>query len=96
MAGTFSCRWERSLEQGPAWWEAAIEACRAHGELFGKTDRYTAGPSQAASITRTTGMACAYESRRFIGIERDIEYLPIATRRIAHAQRLVGRPVDPS
>ena len=38
----------------------------------------------------TTGMACAYEGRRFIGIERDAEYLPIAKRRIAYARRLAG------
>jgi site-specific DNA-methyltransferase (adenine-specific) len=31
----------------------------------------------------TTGMACRYELRRFIGIEREPEYLAIAERRIA-------------
>lgn len=30
----------------------------------------------------TTGMACAYEQRRFIGIEREAEYVEIARRRI--------------
>jgi site-specific DNA-methyltransferase (adenine-specific) len=31
----------------------------------------------------TTGMACAYEQRPFIGVEREAEYIEIATRRIA-------------
>lgn len=31
----------------------------------------------------TTGMACAYEQRTFIGIEREAEYVEIARRRIA-------------
>ena len=31
----------------------------------------------------TTGMACQYEQRDFIGIEREAEYIQIATRRIA-------------
>lgn len=31
----------------------------------------------------TTGMACAYEFREFIGIEREAEYVEIAKRRIA-------------
>lgn len=31
----------------------------------------------------TTGMACAYEQRRFIGIEREADYIAIAERRIA-------------
>lgn len=31
----------------------------------------------------TTGMACAYESREFIGIEREPEYVEIAKQRIA-------------
>ncbi|MEO8679233.1 MAG: site-specific DNA-methyltransferase [Vicinamibacterales bacterium] len=31
----------------------------------------------------TTGMACRYESREFIGIEREAEYIQIAERRIA-------------
>lgn len=31
----------------------------------------------------TTGMACRYEQRRFIGIEREAEYIAIAERRIA-------------
>ncbi len=31
----------------------------------------------------TTGMACVYEQRRFIGIEREPEYIAIAERRIA-------------
>lgn len=31
----------------------------------------------------TTGMACVYEQRQFIGIEREAEYIQIAERRIA-------------
>ena len=31
----------------------------------------------------STGMACAYEFREFIGIERESEYVEIAKRRIA-------------
>ena len=31
----------------------------------------------------TTGMACVYEQREFIGIEREAEYVAIAQRRIA-------------
>jgi len=31
----------------------------------------------------TTGMACRYEQREFIGIEREAEYIEIAERRIA-------------
>jgi DNA modification methylase len=31
----------------------------------------------------TTGMACRYENRRFIGIEREADYIAIAERRIA-------------
>lgn len=31
----------------------------------------------------TTGMACVYEQRQFIGIEREAEYIEIAKRRIA-------------
>jgi DNA modification methylase len=31
----------------------------------------------------TTGMACRYELRNFIGIEREAEYIAIAERRIA-------------
>ena len=31
----------------------------------------------------TTGMACVYEQRQFIGIEREAEYIEIAERRIA-------------
>jgi DNA modification methylase len=39
----------------------------------------------------STGMACAYEGRAFIGVEREPEYLAIATRRIAYAQHLAGQ-----
>jgi adenine-specific DNA-methyltransferase len=38
----------------------------------------------------TTGMACRYELRRFIGIEREAEYVEIATRRIAAVAPLFG------
>jgi site-specific DNA-methyltransferase (adenine-specific) len=31
----------------------------------------------------TTGMACVYEQRQFIGVEREAEYIEIAKRRIA-------------
>jgi DNA modification methylase len=31
----------------------------------------------------TTGMACRYEQRGFVGIEREAEYVEIAMRRIA-------------
>lgn len=30
----------------------------------------------------TTGMACVYEQRQFIGIEKEAEYVEIAKRRI--------------
>jgi DNA modification methylase len=38
----------------------------------------------------TTGMACRYEQRRFIGIEREAEYVEIAERRIAAVAPLFG------
>ena len=38
----------------------------------------------------TTGMACRYELRSFIGIEREAEYLAIAERRIAAVAPLFG------
>lgn len=38
----------------------------------------------------TTGMACRYELRRFIGIEREAEYVAIAERRIAAVAPLFG------
>lgn len=31
----------------------------------------------------TTGMACRYEHREFIGVEREADYIQIAERRIA-------------
>ena len=34
----------------------------------------------------TTGVACALLGRRFIGVERDAEYVQIAKRRIALAK----------
>lgn len=39
----------------------------------------------------TTGMACRYEQREFIGIEREAEYLAIAERRIAAVAPLFGQ-----
>jgi DNA modification methylase len=38
----------------------------------------------------TTGMACRYESRRFVGIEREAEYHQIAEARIAAVAPLFG------
>lgn len=38
----------------------------------------------------TTGMACRYEQRQFIGIEREAEYVEIAERRIAAVAPLFG------
>jgi DNA modification methylase len=38
----------------------------------------------------TTGMACRYELRNFIGIEREREYIEIAERRIAAVAPLFG------
>jgi site-specific DNA-methyltransferase (adenine-specific) len=38
----------------------------------------------------TTGMACRYEHRRFIGIERERDYIEIAERRIAAVAPLFG------
>jgi DNA modification methylase len=38
----------------------------------------------------TTGMACRYEHRRFVGIEREAEYVAIAERRIAAVAPLFG------
>ena len=40
----------------------------------------------------TTGMACKYEQRGFIGIEREADYLEIARRRIAAVAPLFGAP----
>ncbi len=37
----------------------------------------------------TTGMACVYEGRQFIGIEREAPYVRIATRRIAAVERFL-------
>jgi DNA modification methylase len=38
----------------------------------------------------TTGMACRYELREFVGIEREAEYMAIAERRIAAVAPLFG------
>lgn len=42
----------------------------------------------------TTGIACAYEQRQFIGIEREAEYVAIAERRIAAAVPLFAVPSE--
>lgn len=42
----------------------------------------------------TTGMACRYELRPFIGIEREAEYVAIAERRIAACVPLFGEAVS--
>ena len=44
----------------------------------------------------TTGMACRYELREFIGIEREAEYVAIAERRIAAVAPLFATDVDAS
>jgi len=46
----------------------------------------------------TTGIACVLEGVRFVGIEREAEYLPIAEARIRHAEKRHARGlpfVDP-
>jgi site-specific DNA-methyltransferase (adenine-specific) len=40
----------------------------------------------------TTGMACRYEQREFIGIEREADYIQIAERRIAAVAPLFATP----
>lgn len=42
----------------------------------------------------TTGMACVYEQRSFIGIEREAEYVEIAKRRIAEVAPLFASEVS--
>jgi site-specific DNA-methyltransferase (adenine-specific) len=41
----------------------------------------------------TTGMACRYEQRRFVGIEREADYIAIAHRRIAEVAPLFSEAV---
>jgi site-specific DNA-methyltransferase (adenine-specific) len=41
----------------------------------------------------TTGVACAHESRDFIGIEREAEYVEIARRRIEAAASQMRLPI---
>jgi site-specific DNA-methyltransferase (adenine-specific) len=43
----------------------------------------------------TTGMACRYEQRQFIGIEREAEYIQIAEARIASVAPLFGDGEQP-
>jgi len=42
----------------------------------------------------STGKACMREGFDFIGIEREAEYMPIATARIEHAASQAGQPVQ--
>lgn len=42
----------------------------------------------------TTGMACRYELRGFVGIEREAEYIQIAERRIAAVAPLFAEQAD--
>ncbi len=44
----------------------------------------------------TTGCACVYEQRRFIGIEREADYIEIARRRIAAVAPLFTEAVEPT
>jgi DNA modification methylase len=44
----------------------------------------------------TTGMACKYELREFIGIEREPDYIAIAERRIAAVCPLFSEPAEAS
>lgn len=41
----------------------------------------------------TTGMACRYEHREFIGVEREADYIAIAERRIAAVAPLFAEPM---
>ncbi len=43
----------------------------------------------------STGVAAVAEGFRFIGIEKDPQWLPIAAARLAHAERAVERPHAP-
>ncbi len=40
----------------------------------------------------STGVAAVSEGFRFIGIEKDPQWLPIAARRLVHAERVAERP----
>jgi site-specific DNA-methyltransferase (adenine-specific) len=42
----------------------------------------------------TTGMACRYELREFVGIEREADYIAIAERRIAAVAPLFSSEVS--
>jgi site-specific DNA-methyltransferase (adenine-specific) len=44
----------------------------------------------------TTGCACVYEQRRFIGIEREADYIEIARRRIAAVAPLFTQDAEPA
>lgn len=43
----------------------------------------------------STGAACALEGRRFVGIERDSRYVPVACARIAHGAKVADQEVRP-
>lgn len=58
-------------------WTALVESASLHGETV-------LDPFMGSG---TTGVACMNLGRRFIGIERDPAYFPIACRRIEDSQR---------
>lgn len=63
--------------------QKALEVMKWCLELFSKPGDLVLDPFMGSG---TTGVACALMGRRFIGIERDPEYLRMATRRIALAK----------
>lgn len=42
----------------------------------------------------TTGMACRFEDREFVGVEREAKYVAIAQQRIADCLPLMSEPVE--
>lgn len=63
--------------------QKALEVMKWCLELFSKPGDTVLDPFMGSG---TTGVACVVLGRRFIGIERDPEYMRIATRRIALAK----------
>lgn len=63
--------------------QKALEVMKWCLELFSKPGDLVLDPFMGSG---TTGVACALMDRRFLGIERDPEYLRMATRRIALAK----------
>ena len=63
--------------------QKALEVMKWCLELFSKPGDLILDPFMGSG---TTGVACALMGRRFIGIERDPEYLRMAMRRIALAK----------